>query len=367
MTSPDLGADVLVAGAGPAGAATALALARSGADVVLVHPGTVPGWRVGESLAPTARPLLERLGILDRVTHGPHAPCYGSRSGWAGTELAASDSIRDPYGAGWHLDREQFDAALRDAARDAGVRHRTGSVARVTRVGHHWRAEVAAPRSAAPDVSAAYLVDATGARARIARHLGARQNHTDHLVAIAALLPVRPNTATEHTSLVEAASFGWWYTAPLACGRYVVMAVTDADLVGPAGLRTPDGWWSALQATRHIRTRPAAHGAARPQRLTTLRAGTSHLLPAGGPGWLAVGDAAITTDPIAARGITTALATGIAAADALADDAAGDDEALTRYTDLLALVHAEFLKARTACYRDGQRWGTPFWQRRTTP
>jgi flavin-dependent dehydrogenase len=166
---------------------------------------------------------------------------------------------------------------------------------------------------------------------------------------------------------VESTPFGWWYTASLPGGRHVVMAVTDADLLAGAGLRTPEGWWAALAATRHVRARATGHRTTAPDRLRVLPAGTSRTLPPAGPGWVAAGDAAAATDPIAARGITHALATGIAAATALTEEADGDPRAQSRYAALVDAVHDEFLRARAVCYRAEERWDTPFWTRRRTP
>ncbi|MFM9634543.1 MULTISPECIES: NAD(P)/FAD-dependent oxidoreductase [Streptomyces] len=357
-------ADVLVAGAGPAGCAAALTLAATGADVVLAHRPHPRQWHVGESLAPTARPLLDRLGILDRVASHGHEPWYGTRSVWGDSTLTASDFIGGPYGPGWLLDRRAFDVSLRDAAREAGVRRHDGSVTAVSRVGQLWRVSMSGT-----EVVVRYLLDATGASARVARRLGAHVVATDHLVAIAAVLCGRTpagdtGSGAERTSLVESAPFGWWYTAPLPGGRTIVMAVTDADLVAPTGLRHPAGWWEALTATHQVRTRTCVRGNRPPQRLAVLRAGTSCTSPTAGPGWAAVGDAATATDPVAARGITAALATGVSAGSAVAADAQGDEDALTRYAELTTAVHTEFLRARTACYRAEGRWTGPFWTRR---
>ncbi|MFE5794992.1 NAD(P)/FAD-dependent oxidoreductase [Streptomyces sp. NPDC056503] len=370
MTRPRHSPDVLVAGGGPAGVAAALTLASRGADVVLVHSAPEPGRHVLESLSPLARPLLRGLGVLDRLPSACHAPCYGNQSSWGGPALRSSDFLHGPYGAGWHVDRAPFDAALRRAARAAGVRLHAGRVRSVARHGSRWRATLSGTVMTAP-----YLVDATGARARLARGLGARVVHTDHLVAVTAeapvVLPVPDDPygtrgGPERTSLVESTPFGWWYTASLSHGRHVLMAVTDADLVAGAGLRTPEGWWAALAATRHVRTRAAAHRITPPDRLRVLPAGTSRTLPPAGPGWVAAGDAAAVTDPIAARGITHALATGIAAATALTEEAEGDPRAPSRYAALVDAVHDEFLRARAACYRGEERWDTPFWTRRGT-
>ncbi|MFF7352059.1 MULTISPECIES: NAD(P)/FAD-dependent oxidoreductase [Streptomyces] len=371
MTRPRNSPDVLVAGGGPAGVAAALTLASRGADVVLVHSAPAAGRRVPESLSPLARPLLQGLGVLDRLPSECHAPCYGNQSSWGGPALTASDFLHGPYRTGWHVDRAPFDAALRRAARAAGVRLHAGGVRSVARHGGRWQATVSGTVMTAP-----YLVDATGARARLARRLGARVVHTDHLVAVAAEVPVAvpghdgpygARNGPERTSLVESTPFGWWYTAPLPCGRHVVMAVTDADLVAGAGLRTPQGWWAALAATRHVRARAAAHRTTAPHALRVLPAGTSRTLPPAGPGWVAAGDAAAVTDPVAARGITYALATGIAAATALTEEADGDPRAQGRYAALVGAVHDEFLSARATCYRAEERWDTPFWTRRRTP
>src|SRR5215470_9065193 len=60
--------DVLVVGAGPAGSAAAIQLAKSGATVALVDRDSFPREKVcGDALIPDALRALERLALKDRV------------------------------------------------------------------------------------------------------------------------------------------------------------------------------------------------------------------------------------------------------------------------------------------------------------
>jgi len=347
--------DVLIAGGGPAGASAALALRRQGATVIVADPGRRQEWKPGESLSAEARPLLEGLGVLDRVTAGPHTLCHGNESAWGRSALTHTDFLLDAHGPGWHLD-----SVLLEAGRDAGARQRHCQIRSLERRAGHWRISLGGET-----VLARYVIDATGASAAVARRIGAQVRRDDRLVALAARLPLgAAHRDVPRTSLVESVPLGWWYTAPLPGGTALVMVVTDADVVASYALHRPEVWWRKLTATTYVRARLHLHAMPPAVDLRIARASTARARPAAGPGWAAVGDAATASDPIAARGITTALATGISAADAVRADADGATRPLQRYAERIEAIHREYLHARTVCYGIEQRWDTPFWTRR---
>ncbi|MCW2811307.1 MAG: hypothetical protein JWP61_1765, partial [Friedmanniella sp.] len=87
-----------------------------------------------------------------------------------------------------------------------------------------------------------------------------------------------------------------------------------------------------------------------------------------GPGWLAVGDAAITFDPLASYGIGTALGAGVYAAAAVAGHLAGRPDALPRYAAVVDGLFAPYLVLRHERYTAERRWpDAPFWRRRHRP
>ena len=60
--------DVLIAGAGPAGAVAAIGLARAGARVLLVDRARFPRDKLcGDTLNPGALRILDRLGTRSRI------------------------------------------------------------------------------------------------------------------------------------------------------------------------------------------------------------------------------------------------------------------------------------------------------------
>src|SRR5690349_19366476 len=107
--------DVVVAGAGPAGAAAAFRLASLGLRVLAADEVQASPHRVGEALPGAAVRLLRSASLPFPNSSGPHREIPGTVSAWGAGEAAVSDALRDPYGRSWRLDRVRFDEDLRAA------------------------------------------------------------------------------------------------------------------------------------------------------------------------------------------------------------------------------------------------------------
>ena len=348
--------DAVVAGAGPAGSVASRQLAHLGRRVLLVDDVDSGRPKVGESLPGAARSLLRDLGLLRQVEEGPHLTSHGNLSAWGSDEPQTTDFLRDPHGAGWHLDRARFDADLRTAARKAGVVERRGRVRAVHAGDEVWRVELGEE-----SVETRWLLDATGRHAAVARVLGVRRQRDEGLVA---LFTWGEKTAgdRETRTLVETVPEGWWYTARLPQGRRVVVLHTEGERAA-ALLRTPGAWGEALRHTRWVKACLAESTFEAEPRAT--EACGARLDAFFGERWVALGDAALSFDPLSSQGLFNALYTGLRSAEAVHAALDGDRGAVVAYGERLESIRQAYLEHHRLYYSMEFRWPEAgFWARR---
>jgi flavin-dependent dehydrogenase len=325
--------EICIFGAGPAGAATALRLADLGASpVVFDRPSAKKRWG-GESFTGAIRQPLRTLGLWDDFCAAGHVAGYEQRAAWGGPELT-TDSIHNKHGNLWHVDRNRFDGDLRKAlkARDIPIIN-YASLDTLRREGNEWRLEFAQSH----EISARYLVDATGRACAIARKLGVRPRLYDRLLAFAALVPRNQNPEFDHAMVIESMPQGWWYAAPVPQG-HVLAFFTDADL-------------APRELARSMKTVPANSA------FTDFE---------NGQGWLGVGDACAAHDPLCGSGVLRGMTNGIFAADAIAGYLkTADGSLLNDYRQHCLKQFAQYLAGLTKHYSYERRWAAfPFWERR---
>jgi flavin-dependent dehydrogenase len=345
--------DAVILGGGPAGAAAAIALARAGRRSTVIERNTEPQLRVGETIPPIARLPLESLGVWERFLAEGHEPAPGNRSLWGSDVPAENEFIRNPYGAGWHLDRRRFESMLLAEAERAGAQLVRGrEVSRIEYDGSEWRID---------EFTSRFAVDATGRAAVLARAAGVERVAIDQLIGVTAFFADARDE--DRYTLIEAAENGWWYAALLPDRRLVAAFMTDSDIATRMKLRERSAWMGEAEKTSLIARRIASATMEGEPRIAS--ATSSRLSSVVGRAWLAAGDAALSFDPLSSQGIDTAMSCGIAAARAIDAHLRGDDSALRRYAEGVTKIWTDFVVDRARYYAVEKRWPhSVFWQRR---
>jgi flavin-dependent dehydrogenase len=359
MTLPRF--DVAVVGGGPAGLATAIALQRKGLAALVVERTAYRSQRVGEHIPPTTKLQLVSLGLADVGASGVHASCPGIRSIWGSNEPTDREYLFHPNGEALNLSRPDFDLSLAALAERLGATIITEArIAALSRVSNSWQLLVVRANGGL-EVRATVVIDATGRAASIAKRLGAKPIVFDRLIGIFGRLPAaRPEN---HIVTVEAVEQGWWYSAGLADGTVVATFMTDAELIETSKASRIRTWRDRLKGAPMTAARIADHHGSIELHIRTAR--TQRLDKPIGDRWLAVGDAAMSFDPLSSEGITKGLAAGQKAAVVAAALCEGDCSGADGYREDISKAFAQYLATRHRYYAAERRWpDVLFWRRR---
>ncbi|GAA4872579.1 NAD(P)/FAD-dependent oxidoreductase [Actinomycetospora straminea] len=355
MSTPIRRYDAIVVGARPAGAATAMLLARGGQDVLVLdsaRPGT--DTLSTHALMRGAVVQLERWGLLPAVV-AAGAPaitatefCYGDD-----VETVAPRPGTTPLRA---PRRTVLDPLLADAAQDAGAQVVFG--ARVTEVLRDERGTVTGveyvERGTRTPVRAhaAVVVGADGRRSTVADAVGAPVEHagTASSAVLYAYLPGLPRDR-----------YRWCYRPGLTAG---VIPTTGDEACVWVGVPTArfDALRGDLEGAHRALLAEAAPDLgdrlggpdAGPRRVRGFPGVPGFVRRAGGPGWALVGDAGYFKDPLTAHGITDALRDAELLARALLGSSGPTRaDALRDYQDTRDRLSADVaaLTERIASYR----------------
>jgi flavin-dependent dehydrogenase len=117
--------DAVVCGGGPAGSTFATLLSRKGHRVVLFERERFPRFHIGESLLPWNIPLLQRVGVLDKVRSAGMQVKLGARFYHQGTDrmrpVQFIDGIDKDHPSAFQVKRADFDKLLLDHACESGA------------------------------------------------------------------------------------------------------------------------------------------------------------------------------------------------------------------------------------------------------
>ncbi|OLC39982.1 MAG: hypothetical protein AUH75_08765 [Gemmatimonadetes bacterium 13_1_40CM_4_65_7] len=302
--------DAVVVGAGPAGATTALLLARAGASVLLIDRARFPRDKAcSEYLSPATTEILARLDrdVLAEVESAAHAKLYGMKV-VAPSGAAMCGRFRGgPRPYSFALPRTAFDTMLLTAARRAGAHVCEATTVENLVWGKGAVAGVVARSSNGQRAThnARIVVGADGLRSVVARRLGLVRSSPPRRVAFAA--HVTDVAGIDGVGELHVSGRGYVGLGPVGGGVTTVALVLPLATVRKERRDLRSGFFTELEKFPGLAGRFDPRRLARDVLVTGPFAQWSRTAAAPGGGALLVGDAADFFDPFTGQGIYSAM------------------------------------------------------------
>lgn len=360
--------DVVIAGAGPAGCASAILLREAGLTVCLADGDEGRG--IGESFPGATARLLRRLGINgmgELMTPGDYKPCTANASSWGSNEWTYIDGLSNPEGGGWHVNRRNFNGALRAKAISAGADMYNGWIDTVEKTidndggslyGTRFKNAAGLPEL----IHSRWLIDATGRKARIGRRFGISRRKMDEQMAAICWLRASADDS-DHVTRIKSVPRGWWYTALLPEGiRVVSLQALPQDVAGM--VKEPSSFFNAFNFAGVL---PYEIGEADIIEMKAVEAGIVRTNRATVDRLICIGDTALSLDPLSSQGVFFALYSGIKAGEAIARshaDPSSEENSLQTYQQAVDRVYEANQRSRKYHYSSELRFaGEEYWRR----
>lgn len=171
-------------------------------------------------------------------------------------------------------------------------------------------------------------------------------------------------------STIVSVESGWWYSAVTPQDKRIISFHTDADLVPKKEFNTKTYFYEQAQRVAPIKTLISSENNLNFQGV--VGANSTRLEEFCGDGWVAIGDAAISFDPLSSQGMFNALVNAVQ----LRDNLLKNNHIITlnksvrlnfisEYNSSISKVWAAYLAHKNLYYSVEKRWPNhAFWRRR---
>ena len=324
-----------------------------------------PKDRIGESLAPAAQRILRELSLCQNIDAETEQKLYrknlGMQSYWGGDQVYIVDHLRNPDGLGLNLDRKEFEVYLREVAQERGVQCFWSTKLHSSEyINQHWIVTTKSNESN-HKITADFVIDATGRQSHFARSQGIERIHYDKLIACWMSLP---NTLENKMSTISASKNGWWYSAVVPNDKRVIAFQTDSDLYEKSTFKSLKTLLELSKENPHIKEILDSSDLSSIEFHGVTAANSTKLKQVTGNQWVAIGDAAISFDPLSSQGMFTAMACAMQLKHLILQVGFGE-ELTHHYSTQIENIWESYLQHKDLFYGQELRWReSEFWRRR---
>lgn len=206
------------------------------------------------------------------------------------------------------------------------------------------------------------LVDATGRNRAVLQKLKVDSTIYDELVALSCHIPKIKHPKLTHEVYVESFKEGWGIVSALNETENICSIFTHKGHEILPKLKDASQWKSVLAETVYLKDFLTENTAVK---IKGGNANSSVAKQIAGTNWLALGDAAMSFDPLSSHGITNTLYTSVKAAEAIEKKLLeADVEAFPEYDATMKTIFQQYLQSKNQLYQQETRWkDAVFWKR----
>lgn len=358
--------DIVILGGGPAGAIAAGQLASEGLSVLLAESGAIPSHKPGSLLPIAAARVLDQCGIWEKFQSQGHPLVAGNRMAWGNRSIGNTRSKINLDQQAFQLDRKKFEILLLEYAQSQGASVWMGAHFELCSFAENQWQITLKREGNLQTLHARYLVDATGSQRAVQTHLGIPFQTDDVQQCLMLTYQAREeNALPTHPCWIESVAEGWWNASPLSDREWQLMFFTQPFPADKFPRDLQKLWEKHLKSTHQIlplltknRFTPTGTLDCR-----LVESGRSQTIA--GEHWCAIGDAAITFDPLSYQGLISAMYGGIRIKEPILKWLSGNHQPMQDYVENQLAIYHSYLANHTQLYLEEKRWPNhPFWRQR---
>ncbi|WP_323846032.1 NAD(P)/FAD-dependent oxidoreductase [Microbulbifer magnicolonia] len=315
--------DVVVIGAGPAGAVASALLVQKGWSVNVVERQEFPRFSIGESLLPQCMEFIERAGMLDAVKAAGFQFKNGAAFEWDGARTAFdfTEKFSPGHGTTFQVQRAAFDKILADEAQRQGANIYYRHGIRAAEIDGEGARLVAECDGEEVIFRGRFVLDASGF-GRVLPRLLELDRPSAFPARESVFTHVQDNIADEKfdrdkiliTVNPEQRDI-WYWLIPFSGGRASLGVVGERSKIAAMGEAPEQILRNAVAAAPELaKTLRNAEFDTAVQRISGYASDVSTLV---GPGFALLGNAGEFLDPVFSSGVTIAMKSAHLASDCL--------------------------------------------------
>ncbi|BBM01203.1 NAD(P)/FAD-dependent oxidoreductase [Microbulbifer sp. GL-2] len=326
----EIKSDVVIIGAGPAGAIAGALLAKKGWQVSIIEREEFPRFSIGESLLAQCIEYLEKADMLEAVKSAGFQYKNGAAFEWDGarTSFDFREKFSPGHGTTFQVQRAKFDKILADEAQRQGVkvyyRHSVVSVD----IAENNAKLIAENDGENLAFQARFVLDASGFGRVLPRLLDLDRPSE---------FPVRESVFTHVEDNIDDSHFDrdkilitvhpserdiWYWLIPFADGRASIGVVGEKEKISTWGQDPEQILKGAIASAPELAK--TLRNAKFDTEIQRIRGYSSDVTKLAGPGFALLGNAGEFLDPVFSSGVTIAMKSSELAVECLHRQLSGE-------------------------------------------